>query len=219
MQRPTLHIDRLPQYGTLLAALFIDVVVAPMILASGADFAVARVIMGAVLGAAFLAVGTHGTSATAFLVTLSALVFATLWTSRVAITVDLVLRIVFIGYVSGHILVRVLQRREVTLDTIAGAACVYMLLGLLWATAYLLLEHVRPGSFNIPAAWRAVDEAHLSPALVYFSFATLTTVGFGDVTPAGPAAGGLVVVEAVVGQLFIAITIARLVGLHLARRD
>lgn len=219
MRRPALHIDRLPQYGTLLVALFVDVVIAPMIIASGADFAVARLIMGAVLAAAFLAVGTHGTSAAAFLVTLSALVFATLWTSAAAITVDLVLRIVFIGYVSGHILVRVLQRREVTLDTIAGAACVYMLLGLLWATGYLLLEHVRPGSFNIPDSWRVEDPMHMSPALVYFSFATLTTVGFGDVTPAGPAAGGLVVVEAVIGQLFLAITIARLVGLHIARQE
>lgn len=218
MQRRALRIDRLPQYGTLLVALIADILLTPIIIASGSGVVVARIFMTAVLASALLAVGTHGTSVIAFLIALGAMLFSALWTSPAAITVDLVLRLLFVGYVAGHILLQVLKREEVTLDTIAGAACVFMLLGLLWATSYLLLEHARPGSFNIPDSWR-LPGGELAPALVYFSYATLTTVGYGDITAAGPAAGGMAVIEAVVGQLFLTVMIARLVGLHIARRD
>jgi hypothetical protein len=124
----------------------------------------------------------------------------------------------FVGYVIFLIGREILRRgEEVTLDTIAGAACVYLLLGLMWASGYILLEHQRPGSFVIPDEWRLPGN-QLGPALVYFSYVTLTTVGYGDIRAAGPAAGGLAIAEAIVGQLFLAITIARLVGQHLSRR-
>jgi len=218
MARRPIAIDRLPQYGTLLGAMLLDIVVTPMVAALGAGLLASRLMMVVVLVAAFFAVGTRRASVATFLVALGGLVVSSLWTSRTAITVELLLRMMFVGYVSAHVLIQVLQRREVTADTIAGAACVYMLLGLLWATAYLLLEHLHPGSFVIPPAWRLTGN-EIGPALTYFSYVTLTTVGYGDVTPAGPAAGGLAVVEAAVGQLFLAVTIARLVGLHIARRD
>ena len=81
----------------------------------------------------------------------------------------------------------------------------------------MLLEVLHPGSFDIPPSWRA-GPAGMVAALIYFSFITLTTVGYGDIHPSWPGAGGLVAAEAVVGQLYLAITIARLVGLHISRR-
>ena len=89
----------------------------------------------------------------------------------------------------------------------------------MWGNLYLLLELIRPGSFQIPAAWRIGAIWDPAAALVYFSFITLTTVGYGDIVPMWPGAGGLAAAEAIVGQLYLAITIARLVGLHASRRS
>ena len=88
---------------------------------------------------------------------------------------------------------------------------------MVWCQLYLILEVLRPGSFNIPAHWSTVASGDPAPALLYFSFTTLTTVGYGDITPQWAGAAGLAAAEAVVGQLYLAITIARLVGLHISR--
>lgn len=211
-------LSRLPHYGTLLAALLLDILLVPFLLALGAGMVVAHTVMALVLLAAFLAVGSGWIAGSGLAIAGAAMVVTELSQSPVAITLELVVRLLFVGYVIAHIGRDVLSRGEaVTLDSIAGAACVYMLLGVLWASAYVLLEHLRPGSFVIPDEWRLPGN-QLGPALVYFSYVTLTTVGYGDIRAAGPAAGGMAAVEAIVGQLFIAITIARLVGQHLSRR-
>ena len=103
----------------------------------------------------------------------------------------LTLRILFFGYTTGPIMWRTLRESEITIDTIAGTACVYTLLALMWGNLYVLLVFLHPGSFQIPAVWRMGPEGDPGPALVYFSFITLTAVGYGDITPsaAGPPAG------------------------------
>lgn len=210
---------RLPHYGTLLAALLLDVVLVPLLLALGAGMTVARTIMALVLLSAFLAVGAGWIAGLGLLVAVAAMLATEIVRSETALAIELALRILFVGYVILRISREILRQGDaVTADTIAGAACVYMLLGVLWANAYLLLEHLRPGSFFIPDEWRLPGN-QVGPALVYFSYATLTTVGYGDIRAAGPAGGGLAIAEAIVGQLFLAITIARLVGQHLSRRS
>ncbi len=99
-------------------------------------------------------------------------------------------------------------------ERILGAVCVYLLIGLAWAKVYETLDVVAPGSFRFPAdtAWAAPS----LPRYAYVSFITLATVGYGDVTPATPIAGTLAWLEAVTGQLYLAITVARLVALSLA---
>ena len=94
-----------------------------------------------------------------------------------------------------------------------GAVCIYLLLGLVWAMLYLLVLAVQPTAFNgvAPTAWHADF-----PDIVYFSFVSLTTLGFGDVTPAEPIARFLVYLEAVVGQFYLAILVASLVGIRLS---
>jgi voltage-gated potassium channel len=99
-------------------------------------------------------------------------------------------------------------------ERILGAVCVYLLIGLAWAKIYETLDVVTPGSFRFPA-----DNAWAAPGLAryaYLSFITLATVGYGDVTPATPIAGTITWLEAVTGQLYLAITVARLVALSLA---
>jgi hypothetical protein len=211
------RLSRLPQYTTLLVALLLDIVLVPLLLAIGAGLPIARTVMALVLAAAFIASGTSAIAAFGLLLAVAAMVLSELIRDPLVVSIEIVLRMLFVGYVVYKLTRDIMRQGDaVTLDTIAGAACVYMLLGVLWANGYVLLEHLRPGSFVIPDEWR-LPGGETAPALIYFSYTTLTTVGFGDVRAAGPAAGGLAIVEAVVGQLFLAITIARLVGKHLSR--
>jgi len=97
----------------------------------------------------------------------------------------------------------------VTLVRIQGAIAVYLLFGIGWAHAYHIAEIVHPGSFNSAAG----TMSNISD-WGYFSFVTLSTVGYGDITPVRPIARSLAVAEALTGQLYLAITIARLVAME-----
>ena len=104
-----------------------------------------------------------------------------------------------------------LHTKEVTTDTISGAACVYLLIGIIWSLAYGLLEHIYPGSFRFSVPKQTIHLTNTS-SFSYFSFVTLTTVGFGDITPVSKGAKLLVIMEAILGQLYIAIFLARIIG-------
>jgi hypothetical protein len=95
---------------------------------------------------------------------------------------------------------------------IAAAVTIYLLLGLIWARLYELLESVRPGSFRFPAG-----EDLDASALTYFSFVTLATLGYGDITPISLVARDLAVLEAVMGQLYLVILISWLVSHGVAK--
>jgi hypothetical protein len=218
MRAIPLTFDRLPRYALLLVMMLVEIVLAPMLIAGRAGMIMARVTTGALLIAALWSVGATRINLIGFSVAVVALLTATLSSNPTLVVIDYMLRALFVGYVAGTILWHVVRQEQVTLDTIAGAACVYMLIGLAFAPAYLLIEKVHPGAFDIPDAWRIGANGDIGPAMVYFSFITLTTVGFGDIKPAGPIAGGLVIVEALIGPLFLAITVARLVGLHVSSR-
>jgi hypothetical protein len=104
--------------------------------------------------------------------------------------------------------------KQVTGDAIFGAVCGYLLLGIIWSLLYYALETGSPGSFNIPTpdtdevAVQGVDRGALS----YYSFITLATVGYGDVTPRTPLARTLAWIEAIAGQFYLAVLVAGLVG-------
>lgn len=125
----------------------------------------------------------------------------------------LLFALVFYIFIAGVIVSHVLGHEEVATDTLFGAACVYLLLGLVWMVAYTLLERVHPGSFH----FSSVDSSSGVPSIfdfLYFSIVTLTTLGYGDVAPVTARARSLAMLEAIVGVLFIALLIARLVGLY-----
>jgi voltage-gated potassium channel len=119
----------------------------------------------------------------------------------------------FLGYVFVRVLAHVLRQATVTSETLYAALCVYLLFGLFWGLVFALLEQVSPGSFAFPAAEPSADRIR---ELVYYSVVTLTTVGYGDTTPVTSVAQGFSNLEAVLGQIYLAVLIARLVGLHIA---
>jgi voltage-gated potassium channel Kch len=108
-----------------------------------------------------------------------------------------------------HYLFRALvTEKKVTSDSIKGGICIYFLFGILWGIIYRILDFFDPSAFLFQAP--AVRN------LFYFSYVTLTTVGYGDIVPASPPAQTLAFMEAVTGQIFLAVFIARLMGLHIA---
>ena len=134
----------------------------------------------------------------------------------------LVLSGAVLAYLAGAILKKVVSESEVTRDTIVGGINAYLILGVVWAVAYGILEVLEPESFQTggsPLA-RQPDQTNLDawfPDLLYHSFVTLTTLGYGDIVPATRAARMACAFEAVLGQLFLATLIARLVGVHAQR--
>jgi hypothetical protein len=104
-------------------------------------------------------------------------------------------------------------------DAIFGAVCGYLLLGIIWSVLFSALETTAPGSFQVPAPRGAeiVAPRLARSDLVYYSFITLATVGYGDVTPVTPLARTLAWIEAITGQFYLATLVAGLVGFKVAR--
>jgi hypothetical protein len=101
------------------------------------------------------------------------------------------------------------------MDKLWGAAAAYLLLGLAWAIAYALVQHHVPGSFASGGTPRDLDGADL----LYFSFTVLTSTGFGDIVPVHHPAKTVVVIQQIVGTLYVAILIARLIDAYPSRRN
>ena len=116
------------------------------------------------------------------------------------------------------VLVQVFREGPITSQRVQGAVAVYLLLGLAWAYVYEAVALHWPHAFAVPAA-NANPGEDLTPRFVYFSFVTLTTVGYGDITAVHPVARSLATAEALVGQLFPAILLARLVSMELYYRQ
>jgi hypothetical protein len=106
------------------------------------------------------------------------------------------------------VLFQTLRDGPVTRHRIQGAIAAYLLLGIAWAHAYALVALLHPGAFS-----GAVSVGDGPRVFVYFSFVTLTTVGYGDILPVHPTARSLAILEAVTGPLYLAILVARLVSL------
>jgi hypothetical protein len=111
------------------------------------------------------------------------------------------------------VLGQVYREGPVTSHRIMGAVAGYLLITLIFAIAYSLVETLLPGSFQIPTVPAHVGGQQIQ-AFYYFSVITLTTTGYGDITAVNPFARTLVMMEALTGQLYTAILIARLVSLH-----
>lgn len=128
------------------------------------------------------------------------------------------LSILFLAVTATVILRTVFQLAEVTTDAVAGALCGYLLLGVAFGHAYSMIEILAPGSFlGGELVADRNDSGRTHALLAYFSVSTLTTVGYGDVTPATSLTRGLSNVEAILGQFYLAVVIADLIGKRVAQ--
>lgn len=130
-----------------------------------------------------------------------------------------VVTLLFFVLMTGVMLKRVFSSEgRVTVRQIQGAIAVYLLVGLTWAILYQLCDLTLAGAFNLPVAHH-LDPEKSQEEFTYFSFVTLTTLGFGDITPVHPIARMFVILEALLGQLFPATLLARLVSLEIVHRE
>jgi len=121
----------------------------------------------------------------------------------------------FMAIIVVAILRHIFLQQDVSADLIAGAIVAYLLMALMWSMLYGVLEAAHPGSFNLPAG-----TLQTQPGLFrYFSLVTITTVGYGDITPATPVARAFANLEAVVGQLYLVILVSWLVGTYVSKKS
>ena len=208
----------IPRNAALLVVLMLLIVVTPSIPedSSGVLF---ELVFDAILIAGVYSVGT-GRHRWPFLV-LTVVTLAVRWGEHLsgmpqldvgALFITVLWLIYAISIIIGHLF----QRRDVKVDTILAAVVTYLLAAVAFTIAFEIVELLQPGSFSgIPDQARS-HRAELGSSMLYFSFVCITTMGYGDIVPVSDIARPLAVLEGVFGQLYLAVMIARLVGLHIA---
>jgi hypothetical protein len=144
-----------------------------------------------------------------------------LWPRELTVHHHLI-RLAFLGLVAAVLLRQLFLPGPVTFDTISAALCVYLLLGVSWAHVYVVMEALAPGCVITvvrPGAGLAAAEGELALYLrmLYFSFTTLTGVGYGDIVPATTTARMFAITEALMGQAYLYVMVARLVGMQVSQ--
>lgn len=207
------------KYRALLVSLLALVVLSPLLRAATDTHLLLHLIASLVFAASLLVVypdrRLRGVAAVLGIPTL-----AGLWTgyflpgaARVPAAVAFhLLAAAFFGFTVGVVLRNVHHEKGVSEDSVCGAFSGYLLTGLAFGHLFSVIELLAPGSFRGECLTPGITGEHRHHLLTYFSFLTLTTVGYGDITPDNDAARGLAAAEAIVGQFYIAVLVAELIG-------
>jgi hypothetical protein len=123
--------------------------------------------------------------------------------------------LVFLVIMTYYVISAVAEQKHITTDSLLGAICGYFMLGLLWSQIYLLIDAVNPYAFSNHYIATSIRD-HVQH-FIYYSFQTITTLGFGDILPASDVARTFSWLEAVTGQIYLAVWISQLVGLRIAQ--
>jgi hypothetical protein len=121
--------------------------------------------------------------------------------------------ILFFAFTIIIILSAIFRENEVTLDVIYGAIAVYLLMALMWAFIYEVIDTLKPNAFSVTGEALEVSRHHF----FYYSFVTITTVGYGDITPVSLVARSFSILEMLIGQIYLVVLIARLVGINISQ--
>ena len=130
---------------------------------------------------------------------------------------DNVTNIIYFGLICFFLAHHILTTRRVTLEVIFASMCLYMILAILWAAIFTNLQLFYGDAFTfrgLSALEAGIDQENLYREMIYYSFVTLSTLGYGDILPTNQVAQNWAAMEAMVGQFYVAIIIARLVGLY-----
>lgn len=206
------------RYSTveLLIALVLLLVVTPLVEDLSQALVIEGVLLTAVLGSAVLAVGAERrTLIVALLLSVPAVLSK--WVHHFApetlpAEVFPMAGIAFVGFVVFNLLRFILKASRVDTEVLCAGIAAYLTFGLLWAFAYVLVSSVSPHAFSFGGG----PDTHVLSGFeaLYFSYVTLTTVGFGDITPVTSAARMLAVLESLTGTIYLAVLVARLVSMY-----
>ncbi len=216
------------RFGILLAALLIMLVYPPLVdlvvLVPGLKQLAARVVVGVVftwlmLAAAFAVSESRRSRITVLLLALPGIVMEL---AHASLKMDYTryaghtFSILFLAYVIFLIIRFILRCERITPNTIFAALCVYLLLGVLWALIYSFIEHADPNSFSYPIfADEQMEFGNQTSLAIYYSYVTMTTLGYGDIVPLSSAARAATSVQAITGQLYLTVLVAWLVGQYI----
>ncbi|WP_133407176.1 ion channel [Parashewanella tropica] len=128
--------------------------------------------------------------------------------------IDMFTNILFIGFITLVLMEAVFKAKRITGDIIAGSICIYLLLGFLWSFIYILCDLFLPNSFTMKP--NSIESQY---NYFYFSFVTLTSLGYGDISPNNPFSETFAMLEAVVGQIYLTVMVAWLVGVHVSQQE
>jgi voltage-gated potassium channel len=216
---PVLTRLRFRRFSTvqLLVALVVLLISAPFVEELEGGHLILSVLFSLVLLAAVFAVANRKRSLVIALVLAVPAIIAR-WISyfrpdQVHPSVFLVCALVLLAFVIGHLLYFILHAPVVTVEVLCASIAAYLMLGLMWTVAYWFVDQVTPGgafSFNTERGSHSMNGF----TGFYFSFITLSTVGYGDITPVSQAARWLAAMEAMTGLLYVAVLIARLVSIY-----
>ncbi len=213
-------------YGLLLVWLLALCLLAPLIDGTGRTISMFDLMICVIMLS-----GLHAAQSTRrALVAATALIVSDLFShwnaiaipDEVSFLIHYTINLLILLFVTHSILTHIIADNQVTIETLKAAVCVYLLLGLVWLYIYALIDVLIPGSFLIRRQVPVNRFGHLVVGdsfaeLLYFSYTTMTTLGFGDILPLSNFARTFSYLEAIVGQIFLTILIARLVGMHITR--
>lgn len=211
-------VAKVPRNAALLITLLVLIVLAPLIPIERSWFVV-ELIFDLILLAGVRSVGP-GRHRWPFLL-LTAVTLAVRWGELLSGVrgLDLTalwLTVVWIFYAISILVTHLFQQRNVTVDTILGAMVTYLLAAVAFSMLFQIIEIGSPGAFRGLPDTVHDDHPEMGNSLLYFSLVCITTMGYGDIVPASNLARPLAVLEGVFGQLYLAVMIARLVGIHAA---
>lgn len=127
-----------------------------------------------------------------------------------------IINVLFLGTITFFVLSSVTRDKHITANTLLGAICGYLLLGLTWSYVYMAMVSLNPNAFSDHVVTQTVRQQ--AEHFTYYSFVTLTTLGYGDITPVSSLARTFSWLEAVTGQVYLAVWISQLVGLQVAQK-
>ncbi len=156
------------------------------------------------------------------------IIFATLslighWTllfitqNKEVFVLDYIVTIIFFMIITTAVLNYVLEDKKITSSTIFGAICGYLLIGLTWSFVHLIIYTLSPDAYTMTKGLSNNPDVRVLH-FIYYSFVTLSTLGFGDISPVSSAARTFSWIEAISGQIYLTVWIAQLIGLHIAQK-
>ena len=126
--------------------------------------------------------------------------------------------VVYFGLLMYSYIMQLARFQKVTVNVLYATLCLYLIIGLFWGALYTLLNELSPGAYSGALLDNVQQDSPLH-IFNYFSMVTLTTLGYGDITPQTPGAGALCQMEAIIGQFFTAVVVAWLVGSILTAKE
>jgi Ion channel len=207
---------------TLLVSLLVIMIATPLLVPLRNGLLIVNVI-----GAAVLLTGSYALSdrkhvfAIALILSSGSLIgnwWLVTYPSHLAVIAAHSCVIVLLSFFAISIVSFAMRSGRVTADKIFAAICAYLLIGYAWAFGYALLQELQPGAI---VATKVPGDDYIGRVIQmrYFSFATLTTVGYGDIVPRSAGAQTMMILEAITGQFYLVVLIGRLVGLHIVHGE